>query len=161
MSRLRAPAFLLSTLFLLAFAAIEIPDSFAQSQGPAAAASEPPRAYDATKEVVISGTISEVAARPKAGLPSGMHLMLSTTEGQVDVHLGPYAGRTATQNGLIPGATIQVTGVTMHFAAGDVFLARQVVVNGQTLTIRNQNGIPVRHVGSGTRASNGASAGGL
>jgi len=157
MSRFRARAFLFPASIFLCFSLVLIPEAFAQSQGETTRAAVVGRVYDSTKEVVLSGTISEVVTRPKAGLPLGLHLMLETTQGQVDIHLGPYAGRIATQRGLVPGATIQVTGMTMHFSAGDVFLARTIVVGNQTLTIRNQNGMPIRTAPAGTRAASGAS----
>ena len=102
------------------------------------------RAYDTTKEVILRGTISEVVQRPAAGLPMGLHLMVSTGQGTVDVHLGPYLGRSAAEKGLVAGAQIQMYGMTTHFDAGDVFLARVVVVGKQTITVRNEHGIPVR-----------------
>jgi hypothetical protein len=111
--------------------------------------------YDASKEAVLRGTISEVVTRPKAGLPLGVHLMISSAQGVVDVHLGPHFGRVAAQQGLVPGAAIQVTGVTSHFDGGDVFLARIVVVGNQTLIIRNQNGVPAYPAPSGTRPVRG------
>jgi len=146
MSKHCAPLLLRLGVFLLAAFVLQIPQSFAQSQPPTAAGTSPavPRMYDAAKEVVLNGTISEVVSKPKAGLPLGQYLMLTTTQGQVAVHLGPYYGRIAADKGLVPGATIQVTGVAMDFAAGEIFLARTVVAGGKTLTIRNQNGIPVR-----------------
>jgi len=146
MSKHCAPLILLSGVFFLAVFVLLSPQSFAQSPQPAAAAASPavPRMYDATKEVVLNGTISEVVSRPKTGLPLGLYLMLTTTQREVAVHLGPYYGRIAAEKGLVPGATIQVTGVTSTFTAGEIFLARTVVVGGQTLIIRNQNGIPVR-----------------
>jgi len=161
MSRFRAPAFIALAVFLLSSAVVLTSQTYAQSQAATPAPAEP-RVYDATKEVVLNGTISEVVGRPKAGLPLGLHLMLSTAQGEVDVHLGPYFGRIATQKGLVPGASIRVTGVTVNFAGGDVLLARVIVVGNETLTIRNQNGIPVRPARQGTRGASGLQpAGGL
>jgi hypothetical protein len=160
MSKICAPVLLLYFVFFFASSAVLTPQSLAQSQASALPAPVAPHMYDSTKEVVLTGTISEVVARPKSGLPLGAYLMLSTAQGQMDVHLGPYAGRIAGQKGLIPGATIQVTGVTAHFAGGDVFLARTIAAGNQTLTIRNQNGIPVHQVPAGTGAMRGTSSSG-
>ncbi|HXZ19826.1 MAG TPA: hypothetical protein VEG63_07740 [Candidatus Acidoferrales bacterium] len=156
MSKHCAPLILLFGVFFLAVFVLLAPQSFAQSQQPAAASPTVPRMYDATKEVVLNGTISEVVSRPKTGLPLGLYLMLTTTQGEVALHLGPYYGRIAAEKGLVPGATIQVTGVTSTFTAGEIFLARTVAVGGQTLTIRSQNGFPVRPTPNGTRAARGA-----
>jgi len=159
MSKHCAPLLLPFGVFLLAIFVLQVPQSFAQSQEPATAATTAPRIYDPKKEVVLNGTISELVSKPKAGLPLGQYLMLTTTQGQVAVHLGPYYGRIAAENGLVPGATIQVTGVPSSFAAGEIFLARTVVVGGKTLTIRSQNGIPVRPSPAANRAAQ--PAGGL
>jgi len=159
MRRFRAPAVIVFAICLLSSAVVLTPQAYAQSQA-ATSAPAVPRVYDATKEVVLNGSISEVVGRPKAGLPLGLHLMVSTAQGVVDVHLGPYFGRIATQKGLVPGATIRVTGMTLNFAGGDVFLARVIVVGNETLTIRNQNGIPLRPAPQGTRGAGGSQPGG-
>jgi hypothetical protein len=162
MDRFRASVLFLCALFFLVLTSLVSLPAFAQSQNQASAAPAAPSVYDATKEVVLQGTISSVVTRPKGGLPLGLHLMLETAQGQVDVHLGPYYGNIAAEKGLVAGATIQVTGMTSHFKGGDVFLARIIVAGGQTLTIRSQRGFPVRPAAAGTRAVRGAqTSGGL
>ena len=161
MRRSHPPMFLHAILTLSLFAAIASP-AFAQTTGGAAAAQPAARGYDKSKEVILRGTISEVVQRPAAGLPLGLHLMVATGQGTVDVHLGPYLGRTATEKGLVAGAPIQMYGITTHFAAGDVFFARIVVVNNQTITVRNEHGFPVRPIPAGARTALGPQpAGGL
>jgi len=162
MNRFRAPVLFLCALLFLVFSGFVSLPAIAQSQNPAGAAPAVPSVYDATKEVVLQGTISSVVTRPKAGLPLGLHLMLETTQGQVDVHLGPYFGSVAAEKGLVPGASLQATGVTSQFKGGNVFLARVIVIGNQTLTIRSQRGFPVRPAAAGTRPARGPqSSGGL
>lgn len=129
------------------------PPASAQNQQPSGSPAAVPRIYEASKETVIRGNISEVVARAARGLPLGLHLMTATAQGTVDVHLGPYFARAAGEIGLVPGATIQVTGVNAHFEAGDVFLARLIIVGGQTITVRNENGIPLRPAPPGARVA--------
>ena len=161
MRRSHRPRFLYAILSLSLFALIAVP-AFAQTPGGSVAAQPAPGGYDKTKEVILRGTISEVVQRPAAGLPLGLHLMVSTGQGTVDVHLGPYLGRTATERGLVAGATIQMSGVTTHFAAGDVFLARILVVNNQTITVRNEHGFPIRPAPAAAPTARGSqSSGGL
>jgi hypothetical protein len=160
MNHYRVPMSYFSATFLLTFSISLGPGAFAQTQSAATAGPAVPRMYDAAKETVVSGTISEVVTRPKAGLPLGLHLMVSTAQGQEDVQLGPYFARIAEQKGLVPGATIQVTGVSSHFAAGDVFLARTVTIGNQTITIRNRNGFPVRPAARVTRTVRGMQSSG-
>ncbi|HMD30759.1 MAG TPA: hypothetical protein VKG84_02535 [Candidatus Acidoferrales bacterium] len=167
MRRLRTSFHPHSVLFLaplLAFAAaLSAPPALAQSQAETATAAVP-RVYDVSREVVLRGTISQVVSQPAAGLPRGFHVLLSTAQGTVDVHLGPYLGRSPAAKRLITGAAIQVTGVTTHFEAGDVLLARIVLVGDQTITVRNENGMPLslRPVPPGARANRSLQpAGGL
>jgi hypothetical protein len=114
-----------------------------------------PRVYDASREVVLRGTISEVNSKPVTGLPQGFHVLLSTAQGSVDAHLGPNFGRSPAAKSLVSGAVIQVTGVTSHYVTGDIFLARIVLVGNQTITVRNENGLPVpmRPAPQGARAN--------
>jgi hypothetical protein len=151
---MRRPCVPFSAVLFLVLTAALAPPAFAQTQGETTAPAVP-RAYDASREVILHGTIAEVLSRPATGLPLGLHLMLVTAQGNVDVHLGPYLGRTATEKGLVAGATVQVTGVTTHFAGGDSFLARLVIVGNQTITVRNENGMPVRPTPAVVRAPRG------
>ena len=146
-----------SLLVFLAPSAPAFAQSTSQASQPAASgtAQAVARIYDAAREVTVQGAVTETISRPAPGLPLGLHLMLATPQGSVDVHLGPYFARIAADRGLIPGAAVQVTGVTAHFAAGDVFLARRIVVGGQTITVRNANGIPVRQTALPARTVRG------
>lgn len=151
MSKSCAPAVFLYSAILYAVSLFATPQLFAQSQPAPGAPVAAPRMYDTAKESVVRGAISEVVSRPKVGLPLGLHLIISTAQGAVDVHLGPYFARIAAQKGLVAGATIQVTGVSAHFAPGDVFLARLIVIGNETLVVRNANGFPVRPLPAGSR----------
>ena len=155
-----APEFLRSAIFLFSLLVIAAPAALAQAQSGTNPATVAPRIYDATKETGISGTITEVTTKAKTDLPLGLHLMVTTAQGAVDVHLGPYFARVAAQDGLVPGAAIQATGVVSHFTAGDVFLARTVTVGNRTLTIRNRNGFPARPMPAGARVVRGTQASG-
>lgn len=156
MRRSQSPGFLHSLLALSLFVAIASP-AFGQTERGSV-----PGAYDITKEVTLRGIITQVVQHPAAGLPLGLHLMVTTAQGTVDVHLGPYLGRTATAKGLVAGAAIQMTGVTKHYAAGDVLLARILVVNEQTITVRNDHGFPLRPLPATARTAHGTqSSGGL
>ncbi len=155
MNRFCTPVFLLCVIFLLALTLSVAPAAFAQAQSATSPAAAAPRMYDAARETVVSGTISEVVTRPTAGLPLGLHLMVETPQGRMDVHLGPYFARIAAQKGLVPGATIQVSGESLHFNSGDVFLARTITAGNQTIIVRNRNGFPVRAMPAGTRIVRG------
>ena len=151
-----APEFLRSAIFLFSLLVIAAPAALGQAPSRANTSTVAPGMYDLTGETQLSGTITEVSTKAKPGLPLGLHVMISTAQGAIYVHLGPYFSRIAAQDGLVAGATIQVTGAVSHFQAGDVFLARTVTVGSRTITVRNKNGFPARPMPSGTRAGRGA-----
>jgi hypothetical protein len=102
----------------------------------------PPR-YDITKELTLTGTVSNVVKTPAPGenmLP-GSHLMVATGSGKLDASLGKYAMRSAGILSITPGQHVRVTGVIMASKDQQVFVTRLVQANGHTYTIRNEHGI--------------------
>ena len=97
-------------------------------------------AFDATKEITLQGTIKEVVAHPPAGSPLGMHLTVATTTGTQDVHVGSYLPKSVTENLLHANAQVIVVGSSVNLAGKNIFLARQLVVGGQTIAVRNERG---------------------
>jgi hypothetical protein len=101
----------------------------------------PKNAYDVSKEVTLTGTVSDVVKKPKAGMLLGTHLTLATTKGSVDAHIGSYAGRDKHLDSLAAGQSIKAVGMMMTLKQGQVFIVRTIEVNGgETLTVRNKNG---------------------
>jgi hypothetical protein len=97
-------------------------------------------AFDATHEVTLQGTIKEVVTHPPAGSPLGMHLTVATTTGTQDVHVGSYLPKHVTENLLHANAQVIVVGGYVNLAGKNIFLARQLVVGSQTITVRNERG---------------------
>jgi hypothetical protein len=106
-------------------------------------------AFDATHEITLQGTIKEVVPKP-ATAPLGLHLMVATTTGTQDVHLGSYLSKNLTENLLHANAQVIVAGSYINLGGRNVLLARQLVVGGQTIAIRNQNGFLIRPKPEGT-----------
>jgi hypothetical protein len=100
-------------------------------------------AFDATHEITLQGAIKEVVPKPTAP-PLGLHLMVATTTGAQDVHLGSYLSKNVTENLLHANAQVIVVGSYVNLGGRNVLLARQLVVGGQTIAIRNQNGFLIR-----------------
>ena len=142
-------------VILLAFLSLTAAPLKAQSAADQHISAPAPAAYDSANEVVLRGTISQVTTQPAPGLPLGLHLILSTAQGAVDAHLGPFLSSLAAQKGLVSGASVQMVGVKAHLAAGDLFLVRTVIVGGQTIVVRNANGFPVRQVAPQPRVVRG------
>ncbi len=98
-------------------------------------------AYDASKEVTLSGTVSSVLTEPAPGMIMGSHLIIETNSGKVDASLGRWGLRSTPA--VTPGQQIQVTGVMKTLNEKKVFLVRTIEANGNSYTIRNVHGIEI------------------
>jgi hypothetical protein len=99
--------------------------------------------YDISKEVTLSGTVTDVVKKSSAGTILGAHLLFTTESGAVDASLGRWGleGRGALS--VAVGERVEVTGVMKTLKDREVFLARTVTVGGQAYTIRNEHGVLV------------------
>jgi|ERR1700723_3758030 hypothetical protein len=116
--------------------------------------------YDASKEVTLKGTISSVVKKPAKGSLLGEHLMLATSSGSVDAHVGSYASRDKRLDTLAQGQSVSAVGVKMNVNGKEVFIVRTIESDGQTITVRNQRGFfagatshttKTKHVNGGSR----------
>jgi len=99
--------------------------------------------YDQAKENAIVGTVKELVIHPEPGTPVGLHILLSTSGGTVDAHLGPYLSKDI-QEALKTAPMVQVIGVTQTIGGKDIVLARQLTFSGRQVTIRNERGFLIR-----------------
>jgi len=127
------------SLALLALLFLALPAS-AQSK-PSAGKFSGPFSYDASKEVTLSGTVSNVITKPEPGMIMGAHLVFATGSGPVDASLGGFALRGKDALSVSAGQQVAVTGVMKTIKNRQVFLARTVKVNGQVFMVRNEHGI--------------------
>jgi hypothetical protein len=100
-------------------------------------------AYDKAHEITLNGTVSEVVTKHVAGTPFGMHLMVAGPEGMVDAHVGPYLTKD-TQEALHAGLPVQIVGAVEEHNGKSFLLARQLIFEGRTVTVRSENGFLVR-----------------
>jgi hypothetical protein len=112
---------------------------------PAYSATQRPLAlgYDKAHEVTINGTISEVIAKPAAGGPTGLHVMVTGAQGKVDAHLGPYMTKEV-QEALHAGTPVQIVGAMEKLHGKEYLLARQVIFGGRLVQVRSENGLLIR-----------------
>jgi hypothetical protein len=90
----------------------------------------------------VNGTVEEVwQVGPYGGGP-GTHIILRTEKEDLEVHLGPTAFVTLSGFAFAEGDQIEVVGSRLKFVHPDVLLAREVQKEGQTLVLRDANGIP-------------------
>ena len=106
-----------------------------------------PQRYDITKEVKLSGTVSNVVKSPtrEMKMVSGSHLIVATKTGEVDASLGRFAMRGKGALSITPGQQVEVTGVMKTIKGKQVFVTRLLQVDGHTYTIRNEHGFVSEH----------------
>jgi hypothetical protein len=96
--------------------------------------------YKSAPEVTITGTVEQVITKHILGSPAGMHLLVSGNQGMVDVHVGPFMSK-STKEALHMGLPLQVVGAMETFHGKQYLLARQLIYGGQTVNVRNSNGL--------------------
>jgi hypothetical protein len=117
-------------------------DDASSTPPPPSAASEPTapmpgmRPYDRAAETTVTGVVRSVEVMDHG--PQGLHVRLAVDGEILEVHLGPtwYAD----EIGLAPnvGDRLDVTGAR----TGDVVIAREVVRDDRTWTLRDPTGRP-------------------
>lgn len=106
-------------------------------------------AYDLTKEVKVQGTIQKLDGFGTSG-PIGTHILLQTTSGMVDAHLGFGAASSPKYLGIAAGQSVTVTGMMETIGGTNVLMARILTTSNHIFVLRNEHGIPVRAVPRGT-----------
>lgn len=106
--------------------------------------------YDKAHEITLNGTIQKVVSHAAVGAPTGLHLLVAGSEGTIDAHLGPYLNKEV-QQALHTGMVVQIVGATQRIHGKNYLLAREVVVDGRTITVRSTNGFLL--LGKPVRAS--------
>ena len=102
-----------------------------------------PTAYDISKEITLSGTVSSVLHNPARGMNWGSHLMIETASGRVDASLGRWGLEGKGALSVTPGQTVEVTGVMRTVRDKEVLIVRTIKANGKVYTMRNEHGIAV------------------
>jgi hypothetical protein len=128
----------LGLLTLMAFSVFTVPSQAATATKKIVT---PMYRYDAAKEVTLKGTISSVVNKPTGGMLVGKHLMLATSSGIVDAHLGSYVARDKHLDSLTQGQSVSAVGIKMNLKGKEVFIVRTIEADGQTFTVRNQHGV--------------------
>jgi hypothetical protein len=95
--------------------------------------------YDKAHEVTINGSIQKVVAKGPQGTPGGLHLLVSSPQGVLDAHLGPFMTKES-QAELQSGAAVRIVGAIESVRGKRYLLAREVTIAGHTIVVRNENG---------------------
>ncbi len=139
-----ASAGLLAGVFLFASTASaqRTEESTAAAQSKAIAEGRNHSLYDVRKEVSLQGTVAKFTEN-SADLPVGAHVLVQTSSGQVDVHLGDPRLLKLNNMTISQGASIRIIGEPVTTNQGTFFLARLVQQGTQVVAVRTTQGFPL------------------
>jgi hypothetical protein len=100
--------------------------------------------YDVNREVTRIGTVQAYAATVQTA-PFGAHVMLETSSGLVDVHVGDARFLEANHFTVQSGDTLRIIGELVAYGKGTQFIARIVQKGTQVLAVRSVRGIPLSY----------------
>jgi len=98
--------------------------------------------YDPATETTFNGTVEETKAVPHGGMMAGMHLRVKVDDQVKEVMLGPSNFMITKGFTFAKGDSIEVTGSKVTMGGTEYIVAREVVKDGKTLTLRDKNGVP-------------------
>ena len=101
------------------------------------------QSYSASREVSLVATVVKLDTAPTTP-PIGAHLLVETSSGQIDVHLGNAKLLEAANLTLLAGDTVRIVGEPMAFGQGTYFAAHIVQKGTQAVAFRNSRGVLIR-----------------
>ena len=99
------------------------------------------RMYDPSTETTFKGTVEGVA-HPARGPLMGTHLSVKTGDGVVAVALGPANFIASSGFAFVKGNQLEITGSKVTINGKEWIIAREVVKDARTLTLRDKDGNP-------------------
>ena len=100
------------------------------------------QAYDINREGSLQGTV--VSYTPAAAVPPlGAHVIMQTSSGVVDVHLGNAKLLEANHFTLSPGESIRISGENVALGTSNQYVARVIQKGSQSLVLRSPRGFPL------------------
>ena len=101
-----------------------------------------PGTYNIADDVSLQGTILNYTENSQTP-PIGTHLVLQTSSGNAEVHLGDARLLHLAKMNLAPGMSIRVVGQMQTVGAKPVFMARLIQSGAQVLAVRSVHGLPL------------------
>ncbi len=138
---MKSKRFFGTIIALAALALCLAPAGFSQNNSKAAKAH---RIYDPATETTVKGTVEAVrqVRRWRNRAWAGTHLTLKTESGTFDVHVGPSAYVEKQDFTFAKGDEIEVIGSKVTYKGKDAIVAREIMKDGKTLTLRDADGFP-------------------
>ncbi len=101
------------------------------------------RMYDTKTVETIRGIVEKVEKiTPMRGMSYGVHLLVKTEKGIIDVHLGPGRYIENQDVKIMPGDKVEVTGSRITFRNKPAIIAAEVKKGDEVLRLRDANGVP-------------------
>jgi len=97
--------------------------------------------YNPATETTFKGTI-EAVTQGARGQMMGTHIAVKEGEETRNVMLGPSSFIASKEFKFAKGDSVEVTGSRVTMGAAEYVIAREVVKDGETLTLRDKNGTP-------------------
>jgi len=139
-------------------AAVCAGSALAQRPGASAVSAKPtPGTYDIAKDVSLQGTVLTFTENSQVP-PIGAHVLLQTSAGNVDVHLGDARFLRLSKLDITQGASVRFVGQMTTVGKSQIFLARLVQVGAQVVSVRSDHGLPLARAGARANKSLLASA---
>jgi sporulation protein YlmC with PRC-barrel domain len=103
------------------------------------------RLYDPAREQTISGPVVSIeTSAPMPGMAPGMQMLVQTDDGKsTRVQVGPVWYLERQDLDIKENTRVQVTGARAEIEGQPVLLAREVQFDGQIVTLRDAQGMPV------------------
>jgi hypothetical protein len=98
-----------------------------------------PAHYSAAAEITVKGTVDEM----KPGPQQGMHVLLKTSDGTLELVLGPTWYQTEQKYALAKGDQVDVIGARTKVDGREVLLVREIKKGAETMTFRDAKGFPL------------------
>ena len=127
------------------------------AQEPATVTSRPAAGYDLQREGTVVGTVvsyTQASTTP----PLGAHVILKTSSGNLDVHLGDPRLLQANHFNIQAGDTLRIVGESVNFGKGTQFVARIVQDGTQAVQVRSIRGIPLSYAAPRNESSNSSNS---
>ncbi len=97
--------------------------------------------YDVANEIKIKGVVAEIRELP--GTYEGIYLVVKTDTGTALVRVAPASFLKEMDTSFAVGNQVQVTGAKAINVPEEQILAREIIVGTNTVTLRDDKGIPV------------------
>jgi hypothetical protein len=104
------------------------------------------RAYEMSRETVLTGTVVKYTESASQG-PLGAHATVQTSSGVVEVHVGNARLLDANHFSLSSGDSVRIVGENVAAGKNLQFVARIIQKGNQSLTVRSTRGFPLSPIG--------------